>query len=313
VNIQEANWQDLFSTYYRHTDAVRAATFLEYAIDELSSDQLSRLLRHHGSARITSKFEIEMRSAVDDLLNCYSIMEIASEVAFIPSEVAYDFARNAKIILSNLQVRRFYVDHYPLKLPRLYLARLQRRFSNGEPNLDTTNLFLELLALDQQFMRDLSNGTLLKLLDDFIIEGDSFERVITLLGSPQEFLERIFRPPDQREHLDRVLQELSLFFQFCFNLHSLLIRCTEHRMLQSSIWNYYSYWFGIIGEHLKDKLGKALIQFQKWSPDSNNDQAKELRSFIYRSSEVIENLVSPQFAEPVDARLVKLQSDFRDL
>jgi hypothetical protein len=92
--------------------------------------------------------------------------------------------------------------------------------------------------------------------------------------------------------------------QFCFDLQRLLTLAEPQPLLQSAMWNHYSYWFDIIGEELSEQLGDALSQFLAWKPEGNDmDAAEAVQTYVAEARSVLETLTSRRFAEPVDMLL----------
>jgi hypothetical protein len=159
----------------------------------------------------------------------------------------------------------------------------------------------QFLALDHRFMTTLNDGYLLRMLDSFTIDGYRFSDVVRLIREPQEYIRRVLLPPEKRDVIDVALNEFSLFLEFSFDLHRLLCRLAERPLFQSEIWNHYSYWFGIIGQQLKKRLGEALRQFLTWNADGDSQWvASEIRGYVTEALRVLDTLTSPVFAGPVD-------------
>jgi hypothetical protein len=308
VNVQDANFQDLLAAYYLGMPAQEAAEHLLKAIRGKANLQLTNLLRDYRVRPVYSDREIKLRAAVDRLLIFYDVMEIAALTGFIRPPDRADFWKETESILEKTQVRKYYVEYYPLNLPRLLLLRMKGRHITVEKDTDLlVSLFVKFLELDRRFMADLNDGVFLRMLDSFTIDGRGFDDMVALIESQQEFIRRILLPPDEREIVDKALHEFSLFMQFSFDLYDLLARMRACPLLQSEVWNHYSYWFGIIGEQLERGLGQALNKFLTWRPGKNNEeQAKEIQDYVTKAKTVIKELTSLNFGKPVKELLMKI-------
>jgi DNA-binding CsgD family transcriptional regulator len=103
--------------------------------------------------------------------------------------------------------------------------------------------------------------------------------------------------------MSRSLSEFSLFMQFCFDLRRLL-EMIQSPILQSAIWNHYSYWFEIIGDKLNKQLGEALSKFLEWRPAREDLEAiDEVHTYVTEARMVLRDLTSRRFAEPIDLAL----------
>ena len=306
--IQRANFEDLRERYFQASPADVAVEVLLEAIREKKHLYLSTLLRDYRERAVRDPKEIELRAAVDALLIGYSVMEMAVLSGFILPPEASPFWKEAESILSNNQMRRYYVEFYPIRLPQLLLLRLQGRHTATEAQSPTLiGTLLQFLELDYRFMRELNDSELLRMLDSFWYGGVGFPHIVDLIASKDEFVRSMLRPPEERDLRDKVLHQFSLFMQFCFDLQALLDRVDKHPLLQSELWHHYSYWFGIIGQQMQRQLGEAVDQFLAWeAAGASKEQATEIRDYVAKANAVVKKLVSPSYREPVDRLLEQL-------
>ena len=306
MNVAQANLEDLLAKYYLRSPAKRAATHLARCISHRRHSELETLLRDYRDEPISDPHEIELRAASDRLLTCYSILEIASIANFIPA-VPEEFASEGGQILGHPDVRRYYERLYPMKLPVLFRRRLTGKgFSlrDSETELATAAM-MAFLELDRQFTENLEDGTLLRMLDSFTIDGYRFGDLVALVATPDRFVEYLLGE-DRDRTLGHAARELGLFLQFCFAFRQLLDTIRDLPVLQSALWTYYSYWFDIVGEELNERLDNALTRFLAWnvpSDTSGDEAAREVQEYVRRGRSVVRELTSKQFAGPIDALL----------
>lgn len=309
MNLQQANFEDLLTTYYHSTAAHEAADYLHNLIQCKQHLQLSTLLRDYRERAITAQKEIRLRAATDQLMNCCSVMEIASLTGFVPELQQTSFGMVIQPILENSDVRRYYEEYYPTKLPQLFRYRLAgiNRETETIDHTDLTGNILAFLELDRHFMEKLDDGILLRMLDSFTIGGYMFSDVVKFVGRPEEFINGLLLAPQERNVLSRALIEFSLFMQFCFDLRQLLEHVKSQQLLQSAIWYHYSYWFDIIGHELSKQLNKAVLQFLQWKLKGDDENTvKAVQTYVREARTVLEELTSRRFAEPVDALLKRV-------
>jgi hypothetical protein len=302
VNLRYANFEDLLTIYYDGTLAHKAAETLGDFVRRKQHLQLSALLRNHQIRPVYSRREISLRAATDQLLGCCSIMEIASLMSFVPELRQTEFGIQMLPILEDTHVRRYCEEFYPIKLPQLFRHRLAGTNRVGEEadSAGSVGSIMAFLELDRRFMANLDDSYLLLMLDSFSIKSYRFADVVTAIGKPDEFISALLLAPQKRDVLSQTLNEFSLFMRFCFDLLQLLT-LTKSLLLQSAIWNYYSYWFDIIGDELNEKLGEALSQFLQWKPARNDIKAaQEVQTYVAGAFAALETLTSRRFAEPVD-------------
>jgi len=305
VNVQQVNLQDIRSFYYERRTASTAAETLRQMITKRDHLQLANLLRDHRRKSVYSKRERYMRACVDDLLVCYNVLEISILTKFLAKPDKSVFWEEAGLILGNKQVRRYIEDFYPVRLPQLLALRLNGDVHHTEKKSgDLSSIMIQFLALDRGFIVSLNDSYLLSMLDSFTIQGYRFRDVVALIDNPKRFVRRILLPPAERSIPDRTLQELSHFFQFALNLNELLQSLDRYPLVQSEIWNHYSYWFEIIGQKLNRKLGAALDRFLRWEAADSRDQAAlEIQEYVANARRVIELLTSTRYATSVSKQL----------
>ena len=171
MNIQEINLAYLKHTYYGPA-VERTAKSLIRLQQRGESRELARLLRDHRKRGVYGQKTIERRARVDSLLSFFSILEISSIANFTSVD---DLGELKGFFLSILQIselRIYFEEYYPLRLPQLFFRRL-----NGQNNLTEDmedNNHLRLIAffeLDKRFRENIENGYLLMMLDFFEVEG----------------------------------------------------------------------------------------------------------------------------------------------
>jgi hypothetical protein len=312
MNIQKVNLEDLLATYYHGTAAYEAAKHLGNLIRGDQQRQLATLLRDYRERAITSPKEIKLRAATDRLMTCYSIMEITSLMDFIPALQQTSFGINMRTILENKLVRRYYEEFYPEKMPQLFRRRLagtNRVIEKIDPP-DLNHTIMVFLDLDRRFMETLDDGYLLRMLDSFTIQGYRFSDVVELVSKPDKFINHLLLVPKESDVMSRTINEFSLFMQFCFDLRKLLSQTESYPLIQSAMWNHYSYWFDIIGDELSKQLGEALSRFLEWKPvGEDRDAAKAVQDYVHEAHTVLHVLMSQKFVGPVDVLLKKTMGD----
>lgn len=309
MNLQLANFENLLATYYYGTAAHKAAEQINALIRSEQNLQLATLLRDYRIRAIYSKNEIELRAGTDRLMNCFSAMEIASLAGFISELQHTDFGNEMLPLLENKNVRQYYEEFYPTKLPKLFRCRLAGTNCVIEKidHIDSSVGVMAFLFLDRSFMEKLEDGYLLRMLDSFSIQGYRFSDVVEVISKPEEFINYLLLAPEKSDALSRALNEFSLFMQFCFDLRTLLEKARLQPLLQSAMWNHYSYWFDIIGEKLNERLGDALSQFLKWKPKGDDKNAtKEIQNYVYEARTVLKSLTSRKLGEPLDELIKKV-------
>ncbi len=316
MNLQLANFQDLLATYYYGTAAHEAAKCLDDLIKGQQDLGLGTLLRDYREKGITSTDEIRLRSAIDRLMNCCSVMEIASLAGFVQGLQRTDFGIQMRSILENRHVRQYYEEFYPIKLPQLFRYRLKgtnQSIEMADPSESHARI-LSFLNLDRHFSENIEDRYFLRMLDSFTIEGYRFGDIVDVIGHREEFIRYLLLAPEDRDPLSSALYEFSLFMEFCFDLERLLSNAESRSLLQSAMWNHYGYWFDILGNELNERLGSALSQFLEWKPKKGDVHGtSEIQTYVSKARAMLDTLTCRRFTEPVDALLVAVSRCEREI
>lgn len=302
MNLAQANLEDILNRYYEATAAHGAARRLCELIDRKQERELARLLRDYRQIPISDADEINFRAAVDRLLTCYSVLEIASIANFI-SSIPNEFASEALTILSDHHVRRYYEELYAMRLSTLFRRRLagQGVMPADADRVSDNRAMMAFLELDRQFQQNLEDKTLLRMLDSFTIENQRFRNLVELIETPQRFMDHLLQNAETNKILALAANELGLFMQFCFDLQELLVRTANNPILQSALWTHYGYWFDIFGDELRARLDEALEHFLAWraSDEVAGQATGEIQEYVRRGRTVLGDLTSGQLGAVV--------------
>lgn len=274
------NLDSLTRNHFTKTTAVRAARVLEKGAEGRTRVNLKSLLRHHGERSVVSPRELRLRSAFDELLGFYSLVEVGCIAGYLPNPLPEEFARAAEKYLSRDEVRKYYEENYPVLLPRLLRKRLA-----GVNRLRETNtgrsipLFFQFIE-NNSMIENENVGQFLWFLEDGRTQGYSIGDTLDALGKPKQFARCLMQAPSERDALDKSLLGFGRFVQFCRHFDSLLQAAHDLPLLQSAMWHFHAYWF----HHLEIDFGKsmkdAVRQFEQWDrPKAARETAPTTRSW----------------------------------
>jgi hypothetical protein len=288
---QLLNLKDLTHLYFENDEAQRAVALL---INEAGSGshKLRHLLRDHRLDPPITGLETPLREALDRLLAYYSILEIASQIAYIPSSLPPNIQAVARGHLEEPAIKLYYTQAYPLVLPQLFASRLRNErpvVEFSEDLIPAHGLFQEFLGLVNLQRQDQSIYTFLRFLDD---GSDSIAETIKALRDPEALSLRLLRPAAEQDPLDRSVHGLQAFMDLCIELDDLLQRCAKYPRLQASQWHYYGYWFGSLKEKLLVCCRRAMDQIAKWSPQHKDIQAMPDKELLRGSLAQLDQVVT---------------------
>ncbi len=254
--------------------------------------KLDELLRDYREKAITDAEEIEQRARLDAFLNSCGVLEICLLAGFIPPPDDSEFWTTIRATLNQKDVRRYYTDFYPQRLPQQLRARLED--VAAAPILPVpSERILEFLALDRQFSDELDDGYFLRMVDSFTIGGWDLDDVLGLLRDPENAIERLTKPDDKRKVPDQALLEFTLFLNFATELEQLLDRCSDTPALAKAIWSQYAYWFENLRDELEGSLAAAFTHLRNWRPVGEHVAAgRQLQQFVDRAEATLRRLAT---------------------
>jgi hypothetical protein len=287
----QANFQDIItSIYFENTLASRAPKLIRAK----KNIQLADLLRFYRENAITCPNEIDVLTPIDDLLKYYSVMELAATAGCIHPPDDSTLWKEAKWILENGEVRKYYREFYPLKLPQLFLLRLQRHHTAMANDDPVINFFPRFFEMDRLFTKSLENGCLLRMLDGFRVDGYWFTDMLPLFRDKNPLMEHALSAEDGDVKVE-VLVEFATFLRFCSGLRKLLNTLEKQPLLQSELWNHYAYWFDTMGKQVRLYVNAALDQLLISSTAIGKNTAL-IESYVTAARISIEDLTSEAYA-----------------
>lgn len=300
-DIRNINFNDLSRRFYDGTSAREAIDW--YKSHKEDAKLMRKVLRNHVVAPIRSSEEIRIRDAVDSLLTYYSYLEIAHIADFVPEQVDGVFYDDAREVLDNPIVAEYYCEFYPLILPQLFFARIDKRFSARRcEHRESISLFLEMLEVCRPMHEDGDINSFLRCLDDYTLSMDgktilSMNLIVRAIQEPAEYVERLTRPASEREPLDEALAGFVKFLSFSLSFHALLERMGDLPLLQSACWHCQSYWFWNLRKKAHEAVDNAIRQYNEWESffECEDDSFEATRLSIDSVRKVVGELYSDRF------------------
>jgi signal transduction histidine kinase len=313
--LQHHNLQDLLQLYYADTDAPRAIELFDSLERQTYPRDLEVVLRDHRTSKITDPQEIIDRAALDDLLTCYSVLEVATQVDYV-GPLDGEFRAQATRILERKEVRPYYEFHYPLLLPQLFRARLEGIGSVGVHRGPRQVAALQrILELDTRFIRNPEVQVFLALADDFQIRGNTREHLFQVVSEPAQLAERLARPREQRDILDDALRGLRGFLFLSDGLYRTLRTLDGDSLFQSTLWHLFGYWFSERSGAVVPSVLHILDRFDAWDADPGDQAEQDFTVPARAGTEAIRTaitaLASPRYARPLEQeadRILKVVS-----
>lgn len=298
-DIRQINFEDLIELYFRHTLAREAEEYLSLSRRGKAEIPLPHLLRYHEQEGVTDRREIHLRDCFDSLLAFYSLLEIAIVISFVPDPAEDDFWMGVKANLSLEPVCKYYEENYPLLLPKLLRRRLHGEIEpKDKDNSQTAAIFTAFLGLEDRISKDRDIDIFMRLIDFFYFGQVRLNTLIAVLMDKRDFMQRILKPPEERDVLDRGLQGFIKFLLFSNELDEILQESSEYPVFQSAMWHYHGYWFQTIGDRVGEQLKVAVGHFLKWTPHvSEKEDRNEIEETVEQVTGVINRLTSRKYGD----------------
>ncbi len=301
--LQYHNLQDLLQLYYDDTEAPRAIDLFDSVERQTYPRDLEVVLRDHRTRKISDPQEIIDRAALDDLLTCYSVLEIATQVDYV-APMDGEFRAQATRILERREVRTYYESHYPLLLPQLFRARLEG-FGSVQVHRGPRQVaaLQRILELETRFIRNPEVQVFLALADDFQIRGYTREHLFQVVSEPAQLAERLARPREQRDILDDALRGLRGFLFLSDGLYRALGTLDGDPRFQSTLWHLFGYWFSERSGAVVPSVLQILDRFDAWDADPE-EAGQDFTVPAQEGTEAIRTaitaLASERYARPLE-------------
>jgi hypothetical protein len=298
MDARALNLDGLLRHYWERNDSAKKAARL---LEDRSNDApfLDTVLRDHRKRGITERSELGIRHGMDELLDFYSLLELACVVRYVPDELPGDLRESARGQLSIPQVRRYYESHYPLPLATQFRRRLagEERVSIAAEQ-DAAYEFMHFLDLVESLAWDENAKLFLGFLDDFWIGGVSLRDVVAelddVLARPDRIVAQLSIEPEDMKPVQQGVHGFRRFMLFCGDFHTFLLSLDEMPEFQRGAWQYQAYWFDHLEHRIGPLLEKALLAAATAAPDDESRREQE-RAAAHMLSQVRDLIDGPPF------------------
>lgn len=297
IDLRPSNLRYLQRHYLVARNGSKAAVRIDRAVTPKSAKALAWLLRHHDEEDIEDE-ETWKRDEVDNLLEYYSLLEVASLLQVIPNPLPADVRKAAARHLNHPAIQR-YLRHYPLLLPQLCLLRTANLFTKTVTHKKAPALFWQFLELEARLDNEYCE-TFLWFIDGGCRGDDDdcydIDDTVALLKSPRPYFRALAVPPDQMSDLHKSLHGMRIFFQFCIDLDQFLAEPSLPPLVRFEAWNFFAYWFRNLALYVAhNELETALDHLKSWAdPGGQAMKRSDLRA-IGQMREAFDRLMSGEY------------------
>jgi len=301
-----ANFEQLRQRYYDGTHAPWAAELLEdFSIYQSAEERF----RYRGLPDLVTILEegegrkSQPRKAIDDLLDYYSIIEIAALAGGMPERLPPRFEKSALAALSNWDLYN-YCERHSRFLPLLLKAWLSgtSQFSSEQGSYrESMHAFSAFLDINAVLENDPEVEMFLRYLSGEEWGGYDLNDLVSLTRRPAELMSRLTKSPDEEgsNGLDIGLHGFRSFLIFAHRLDSLLRSCSDDLILRSAFWHFHSKVFYHLAQEIRTCMERVLNNLGAWtetakaavilgepsfgpSPEESLESLEEFRWTIWR-------------------------------
>lgn len=239
-------------------------------LDTLGQEKLTQLLRSHLVREVTSRSDLSRRFAIDELLEHYSLLEVAAGLRVVPERLSRKTMVQVKAHLGLPTMRRFYEAYYPLILPQMLRMRAEGHpIDLGVPKAGLYQAYVGLVEVTRLLIGD-DIDTFLSFLDDGVWTDSKGEEwglndTLRALHSPDALARMLRRPEEKWGPNEYALAGLRKFLVFCQEFDNLLQAHDKYPLAQSAMWHFQGYWFEQVGGQVGGVIATALERYREFA------------------------------------------------
>lgn len=222
------------------------------------------LLRHHREGAVKGK-ELELREGIDRLLSLYSLLEIGAYVGSVPTPLPPEVVGPALDVLTPEVTRRYYEEHYPLKLVSRFAARLRGKNADAVSDRHAEQaraVYHSLLDVDRSIVDDEDVQTFLWMLDDMQWGDIGLSTLLECSRDPKRYGD-VLAGHEVQDYLAKAARGFLDFLEFAEKLDTLLRRAAEFENLAEQCWLHYEYWLRLLGAW-RDWVNAMIDSLGQW-------------------------------------------------
>jgi hypothetical protein len=290
---------DELTAIYRHRGPARAGhRLIMDFLDEEDDEGLSDLLRDYEEEGIDEQWEIKGRDDIDYLFEYYSVLAIGIVANVLPPRLNEVLSEEINTILAHPSVKPYYQSYYPLWLPRLLLHKNKKSLVENIPYAAAYPLFMQVIDLVSQRVKDDTIETFLWFLDGGSTEDYDMDDVIKILENPAAFKKTL-----QKKRLDdgeKALRGMINYFAFMDEFYNILEKLNKYKLLQSAVWHLEGYWFKHVKEDLLDSLRKCKeLAYEQLRRSEDPQEVTAYQQSIQDFIGKVKKLTSTTYSKPL--------------
>jgi hypothetical protein len=253
---KEINLEIITNQFRKKGAAAKGYTTVNTLIKKNEEVNLKILLRDHKVDTINSFLEVKERDNIDFLIDYFSILEIGLISGYLPNPLPRKTENEAKYLLTNEFLNKYFTKHYPLLLPQLLVKQITKytgeQYFNKSYSANSFAIYDRFLILRQFIKDDKDIDQFLWFLDDGYTAGYTISDFWNVLADQNLIEYKLGR--SNRHPLNSALWGFIKYVQFLSDFASLLKDAKEDSLLQAALWHHQSYWF----ENLKERVGDII-------------------------------------------------------
>ncbi|MEN9910383.1 MAG: hypothetical protein RLZZ540_3542 [Bacteroidota bacterium] len=286
---KEINLEIITKQFRKKGAAAKGYATVNKLLKENEDVNLKILLRNHKTNPVISFLEVKERDNIDFLIDYYSILEIGLISGYLPNPLPLKIENEAKKILTNEFLNKYFTKHYPLLLPQLLVKQLTKH--SGQPYFDksystnSSTIYDRFLMLRQFIKDDTDIDQFLWFLDDGYTAGYTILDLWNILADKSLIEYKLGR--NNKHPLNSALWGFVKYIQFLSDFAALLRDAEKDTLLQAALWHHQSYWFEHLKERVEDIINIGIKNIRESMKNINSNEIIADKNSFLNSEEDI--------------------------
>ena len=263
TSLRELNLRHLTSWYLDVDQKARTASEVikKYYTDGAG---IRWLIDRERAGSISESEDIRLHASVDDLLQFYSLVELACLIRFVPAPLPKWFADRALPDLTQSDIVGYYEEEMPMLLPQQLRLRLLEKHHLADGDVEhAASIFTQIICLNNMISNDSDVNVFRKVIGPHGYNGCSEDDLLGAIRDPRKFFEYLQVDPCDQRPLERALHGVSKFIPFCRDFDTFLCSIDYAPLFRAGAWHYHGYWFDYRSASIARMFGSVQESLEK--------------------------------------------------
>ena len=261
-------------------------------------EELAILLRDHREEGINDDWEINNRDNVDYLMQYYSFLAVGLVANVLPQQLNEEVNHEIRLVLKAKSIKPYYQTYYPLWLPRVLAKKGTRSVGEKTPYKKAYTLYMQVLDLISERVKDDNIATFLWFLDDGYNGDYNISDLLEKLEDPKALKQSLEKK--KPNEADKAFRGMINYFSFMDEFYDLLQKLDNYKLFQSAVWHLEGYWFKEIKADLYSILRDTIhIAHNQLNLSAEEQEVRKGKDSIRLFEEKVNKLTSNEYSQPL--------------